>query len=96
MLMRRWRKSNTLLFGMVLQTGISTLEINLEVPQKIGKRSTGRPSYPILGHIIYPKYTPQYHRDMCSTMLIADFFVIVRSWDQPICPINRMSHKQWI
>jgi hypothetical protein len=38
MLERMWRKRNTppLLVG--LQTGAITLEINLEVPQKIGNR----------------------------------------------------------
>jgi hypothetical protein len=40
MLERMWRKRNTppLLVG--LQTGTTTLEINLEVPQKIENRST--------------------------------------------------------
>jgi hypothetical protein len=40
MLERMWRKRNTppLLVG--LQTGTTTLEINMEVPQKIGNRST--------------------------------------------------------
>jgi hypothetical protein len=39
MLKRMWRKRNTppLLVG--LQTGKTTLEINLEVPEKIGDRS---------------------------------------------------------
>jgi hypothetical protein len=40
MFTRMWRKRNTppLLVG--LQTGTTTLEINLEVPQKIGSRAT--------------------------------------------------------
>jgi hypothetical protein len=40
MLARMWRKRNTppLLVG--FQAGITTLEINLEVPQKVGNRST--------------------------------------------------------
>jgi hypothetical protein len=40
MLERMWRKRNTppLLVG--LQTGTTTLKIDLEVPQKIGNRST--------------------------------------------------------
>ena len=40
MLARMWRKRNTppLLVG--LQTGTTSLEINLEVPQKIGNRFT--------------------------------------------------------
>jgi hypothetical protein len=40
MLERMWRKRNTppLLVGLL--TGITTLEINMEVPQKIGNGST--------------------------------------------------------
>jgi hypothetical protein len=34
-----------------LQTGTITLKINLEVPKKIGNRSTGRPSYTAPEHI---------------------------------------------
>ena len=40
MLSRMWRKRNTLPLLVGLQTGTTTLEINLEVPQKIGNRST--------------------------------------------------------
>jgi hypothetical protein len=34
-----------------LQTGSTTLQINLKVPQTIGNRSTWRPNYTTLGHI---------------------------------------------
>jgi hypothetical protein len=40
MLERMWRKRNTTPLMVGLQTVTTTLEINLEVPQKIGKRST--------------------------------------------------------
>jgi hypothetical protein len=48
---RMWRKKNTppLLVGM--QTGTTTLEINLVVPQKIGIRSTSRLSYTTPRHV---------------------------------------------
>jgi hypothetical protein len=51
MLEKTWRKRNTppLLLG--LQCGTTSLEINLEVPQKTGNRSTGRPNSTTLGHI---------------------------------------------
>jgi hypothetical protein len=39
-----------------LQTGTTTLEIHLMLPQKIGNSSTWRPSYTTLGHI--PKRCP--------------------------------------
>ena len=79
-----WGRRNTppLLVG--LQTGTTTLEINLEVPQKIGNRSTRRPSYITLGRI--PKDTPPCHRGTCSIMFIAALSVIARSWKQPRCP----------
>jgi hypothetical protein len=46
-----WRKRNTppLLVG--LQTSTTTLEINLDVSQKIGNKSTWRLRYTCLGHI---------------------------------------------
>jgi hypothetical protein len=49
-MVRIWRKKNTPSLLVGLQTGKTTLEINLEVPQKFGNRSTSRPSY-TTGHI---------------------------------------------
>jgi hypothetical protein len=40
MLEKMFRKKNTLPLLVGLKTGTTTLEINLEVPQKIGNRST--------------------------------------------------------
>jgi hypothetical protein len=40
MLGRMWRKGNIPALVMGLQMGITTLEINLEFPQKIENRST--------------------------------------------------------
>jgi hypothetical protein len=56
MLSRVWRKRNTSPLLVGLQTGTTTLEINLEVPQKIGTRSTWRHINTILGNI--PKRCP--------------------------------------
>jgi hypothetical protein len=81
-------RSTPLLVG--LQTGTTTLEINLAVPQKIGNSSTSRPSYTTLGHI--PKRPMIPHNEMCSTMIIAALFIIARSWEQPRYP----STKEWI
>jgi hypothetical protein len=41
---------------------------------------------------LYPKYATLYHKDICSTMFIADLFVIVRHWKEPRCP----STEEWI
>jgi hypothetical protein len=40
MLERMWRKRNTTPLLLGLKTGTTTLEINLEVPQKIGNKNT--------------------------------------------------------
>ena len=72
---RMWRKRNTppLLVG--LQNCTTTLEINLEVPQKIVLPED--PAIPLLG--IYLKYGLPCHGGMCSTMFIVALFVIARS-----------------
>jgi len=48
------------------------------------------PAIPLLG--IYPKDAPTYNKDTCSTMFIAVFFIIARSWKEPRCP----STEEWI
>jgi hypothetical protein len=48
------------------------------------------PAIPLLD--IYQKVAPPCHRGTCSTMFIATFFIIARSWKQPRCP----STEEWI
>jgi hypothetical protein len=48
------------------------------------------PAIPLLG--IYPKCVPTCNKDTCSTMFIAAFFIIARSWKEPRCP----STEEWI
>jgi len=51
MLARMWRKGNTPPLLVRLIAGATTLEISLEVPQKIGHSTTWGPSYSTPGHI---------------------------------------------
>jgi hypothetical protein len=51
MLERMWKKRNSPPLLVVLQTITTTLDIRIEVPLKIGNRSTWRPSYTTLGNI---------------------------------------------
>jgi hypothetical protein len=53
MLVKMWRKRNTPLLLVGLQACTTTLEVSLEVPQKIGHNNTRRPEIPLLG--IYPE-----------------------------------------
>jgi hypothetical protein len=87
MLSRMWRKRNTPPLLMGLQAGTSTLEISLEVPQKIGHSTT---KIPVLG--IHPEDLTTGNKDTCSTMFIAALFIIVRSWKEPRCS----SREEWI
>jgi hypothetical protein len=52
------------------------------------------PAILLLG--IYPKEALPYHRGMSSTMFIAAFFVIARSWKQPRSPTTEAwMQKMW-
>ena len=48
------------------------------------------PAIPLLG--IYPRDTPIYNKDTCTTMFIAALFIIARSWKEHRCP----SVDEWI
>ena len=48
------------------------------------------PAILLLG--IYPEDFPTGMKDTCSTMFIADLFIIARSWKEPRCP----STEEWI
>ena len=85
-----WRKRNTPPFFVGLQACTTTLEVSLKVPQKIEHNTTRRSSIPLLG--IYPEDVPTGNKDTCSTMFIADLFIIARSWKEPRCP----STEEWI
>jgi hypothetical protein len=51
---------------------------------------SGDPAISLLG--IYPKDSPIYNKNTCSTMFIAALFIIARSWKEPRCP----STEEWI
>jgi hypothetical protein len=48
------------------------------------------PAVPLLG--IYPEDVPTFNKDTCSTMFIADLFIVDRSWKESRCP----STEDWI
>jgi hypothetical protein len=94
MLARMWRKRNTLPLLVGLQTGTTTLEISLAVPQRIGHSSTGRSSNTSPG--IYPDDVPTFNKDTCSTVFLATLIIIARSWKEPRCPsTEQWTQKMW-
>jgi hypothetical protein len=56
-----------------LQAGTTTLEINLEVPQKIEHSIIWEPSHTTLGHI--HKNVPTCNKDICFIMFITALFI---------------------
>jgi hypothetical protein len=62
------------------------------VSQKIGVVLPEDPAIPFLS--IYPKDTPPYHKDTCSTMFIAALLVITRNWKQPRCPSTEDGYRK--
>jgi hypothetical protein len=53
---------------------------------------TEDPAIPLLG--IYPKDAPIYNKDTCSTMFIAAFLIIFRSWKHPDVPQQRNGYRK--
>ena len=90
MMARMWRKRYTAPLLVGLQPCITTLEISLALPQKIGHSTTSSPAIPLLG--IHPEDVPTGYKNTCSTMFIAALFIIARSWKEPRCP----STEAWI
>jgi hypothetical protein len=84
-----WRKRNTPPLIMIITT---TLEVSLEVPQKIDIVLTVDPHIPLLG--IYSEDVPTGNKDTCSTMFIAALFIIARSWKEPRCPQQRNGYRK--
>lgn len=60
---------------MSAQTGVTTMEISVEIAQKAVNSAI-----PSLG--IDPKVSISYYRDICSSMLVADLFIIDNKWKQ--------------
>ena len=45
---------------------------------------------------IYPRDTPIYNKDTCTTMFIAALFIITRSWKEPKFPsLDEWIQKLW-
>ena len=78
MLVRMWYRGGCTPPKQVsLQTGTNTLENNLQVIRKLELVLAEDLTTLLLD--IYPKDSPPYHKDMCSSMFIAALLVIARN-----------------
>jgi hypothetical protein len=78
MLARMWTKRNTSSLMVGFQTFITTLEIILMLPQKIGNSSTWGSRYTAHGHI--PKSVPTYHKDRCPSVFRVALHEVQEVW----------------
>ena len=93
--MRLWRKGNPSALLVGLQTGATSMENNMEFPQKTKNGSAFDPAIPLLG--LYPKNaeTP-IQKNLCTLMFIAAQFTIAKCYKQPKCPsVNEWIKKLW-
>jgi hypothetical protein len=90
MLVRMWRKRNTLPLLVGLQAGTTTLEISLPVLRKLDMILLEDPAILLLG--IYPEDVPTCNKITCSTMVIAALFIIIRTGKEPRCLLT----KEWV
>ena len=65
-----------------MQIGVTTLENNMEFPEKWKMELLFDPAFPLLG--IYPKNpeTP-IQKNICTPMFTAALFTIAKTWKQP-------------
>ena len=85
-----WRKGNSLILLVGMQTSTATMEnsVKLEL-KKLEIELPYDPAIPLLG--IHTEET-RIERDTCTPMFIAALFTIARTWKQPGCP----SADEWI
>ena len=87
--MQRKRIFFALLMGM--QTGATTLENSMEVPQKLKIELPYDPATALLG--IYPRDTDVlFSRGTHTPMFIAALLTIAKVWKEPKCPLT----DEWI
>jgi hypothetical protein len=76
------RNTYSLLVG--VQTGSTTMEISVGVPQKLKMELPQDPAIPLLG--MYQKTVYILPKRPCSSVLTAALFIRARNWKQPRCP----------
>jgi hypothetical protein len=87
---RMWRKSNPPSLLVRLQTDITTMEINLLVPQRTGNVLPEDPARQLLS--IYLKDATTNNKDTRSTMFIAALFIVAGLFPEPR---NNPDVPQW-
>ena len=84
---------NTFALLVGMQTGAATVEINMEIPQKLKMGLPFDPVIPLLG--IYPKEPKTLIQKNISTpMFIAALFTITKFWKHPITFVSLLTRKR--
>ena len=85
MLASMWRKGNTLVLLVGMQTGAATVGSSMELTQKIKNGSFFWCSNPTSGNISEGTQT-LIQKNINNPMFIAVLFIISKTWKQPKCP----------
>ena len=88
-----WRKGNTFMLWVGMQTGVATVENSMEIPQKM--ELPFDPAIPLLG--IQPKRSETLiQKNICNPMFVAALFTTAKIWKQPKCPsVDEWLKKLW-
>lgn len=92
MLVRMWSKGNTHPSLVGLYSCSATMKISMAIPQEFGINLPQDLYIQLL--YIHPKDIPSYHKNTCSTMLIADLLIISRNWKQLEMFLNKLMAKE--
>jgi hypothetical protein len=90
MLARMWRKRNILSLLVGLKACTTICKLVWWFLRKFDIVLSEDTAIPLLG--IYPEEVPTGNKNTCSTIFIAAFFIIARSWKEPRCS----STEEWI
>jgi hypothetical protein len=71
----------------------TTLEVSLEVPQKLDIILPEDPAIPLLG--IHPEEVPTGNKNTCSTMFIAALFIIAEAGNNPDVPQKKNGYRKY-
>ena len=80
-----WKKGSPFAQLVGMQTGVATVEISMEIPQKIKNGYDLDPAIPLLGIYLKEPRTP-IQKNINTSMFIAALFTITKIWKQPKCP----------
>ena len=90
-----WRKGNTFVLFVGMQTGATAVENNMEIPQKIKNGTAFWPSNPTSGNITEETQDTN-SKEQETPIFIAVLFTIAKTWKPPKYPsVDEWTKQLW-